>query len=155
MRHKIIIIMPSRPSQLRFSTESVSSELSRPTRDSDSSWSGPRQIRLGRLISDSAESLNRACGENSSRAELTCYATCILLELPSIAADLLQKPVPLSPSWFSQDASVLILRPSPWPDWEFVMWFDLVVLTFYLPLHSSEMNAFKLGRMMGNRTVQI
>jgi len=59
MRHKIIIIMPSQPSQLRFSTESVSSELNRPTRDSDSSRSGPRQIRLGRLVSDSAESLNR------------------------------------------------------------------------------------------------
>ena len=71
MRHKIIIIMPSRPSQLRFSAESVSSELSRPTRDSDSSRSGPRRIRRGRLVSDSAASLNRAivgcsvvvCGE--------------------------------------------------------------------------------------------
>jgi len=59
MRHKIIIIIPSRPSQLRFSAESVSSELSRSTRDSDSSRSGPRQIRLGRLVSDSAETLNR------------------------------------------------------------------------------------------------
>ena len=50
MRHKIIIIMPSRPSQLRFSTESVSSELSRPTRDSDSSRSGPRRVWLGRVF---------------------------------------------------------------------------------------------------------
>ena len=58
MRHKISIIMPSRPSQLRFSTESISSELSRPTHDSELSRSGPRQIRLGRLVSDSAESLN-------------------------------------------------------------------------------------------------
>ena len=57
MRHKIII-MPSRPSRPQFSAESVSSELSRPTRDSDSSRSGPRRIRLGRLVSDSAESLN-------------------------------------------------------------------------------------------------
>ena len=52
--------MPSRPSQPQFSTESVSSELSRLTRDSDSSRSGPRRIRLGRLVSDSAESLNHA-----------------------------------------------------------------------------------------------
>jgi len=59
MSYKIIIIMPSRPSQLRFSAESVFSELSRPTRDSDSSRSGLKRIRLGRLISDSAESLNR------------------------------------------------------------------------------------------------
>ena len=59
MRHKIIIIMPSRPSQLLFSVESVSSEMSKPTRDSDSSRSGPRRIRLSRLVSDSAESLNR------------------------------------------------------------------------------------------------
>ena len=62
MRHKIIIIMPSRPSQLRFSAESVFSELSRPTRESDSSRSAPRRIRLGRLVSDSAESLNRGYG---------------------------------------------------------------------------------------------
>jgi len=59
MRYKIIIIMPSRPSQLRFSAESVSSELSRSTRNSDSSRSGPRRIRLGQLVSDSAEFLNR------------------------------------------------------------------------------------------------
>ena len=48
----------NRPSQLRFLAESVSFELSRPTCDSDSSRSGPRRIRLGRLVSDSAESLN-------------------------------------------------------------------------------------------------
>jgi len=51
--------MPSRPSQLRFSAESVSSELSRPTRDSESSRSGPRRIQLSRLVSDSAKSLNQ------------------------------------------------------------------------------------------------
>jgi len=62
MRYKIIIIMSSRPSQLRFSAKSVSYELSRPTRDSDSSRSGPRRIRL---VSDSAESLNRAGRWNS------------------------------------------------------------------------------------------
>ena len=65
MSHKIIIIMPSRPSQLRFSAESISSELSRPTRDSDSSRSGPRRIRLGRLVSDSAETLNRDCASST------------------------------------------------------------------------------------------
>ena len=57
--------MSSRPNQLRISAELVSSELSRPTRDSDSSRSGPRRIRLGRLVSDSAESLNRVHGSKS------------------------------------------------------------------------------------------
>jgi len=35
------------------------------------------------------------------------------------------------------------------------MWFDPVVLTFYLPLDSSGMNIFKPGRMMRNRTASI
>ena len=95
------------------------------------------------------------CGLDFSRVELTCYVACILLELPSTAVGLSRKPVPPSPPWFSHDASVLIPRPPPWPDCEFAMWFDLRVLTFYLPLHSSGMNVFKPERMMGNRTVQI
>ena len=42
-------IRPSQPSRLRFSPESVSFELSRLTRDSNSSRSGPRRIRPSRL----------------------------------------------------------------------------------------------------------
>jgi len=75
MRHKINIIMPSQPSQLRFSAEWVSSELSRPTRDSDSFRSGPRRIRLGQLVSDSAESLNRANEAASSQMKVAFEVT--------------------------------------------------------------------------------
>jgi len=35
------------------------------------------------------------------------------------------------------------------------MWFDPVVLVFYLSLHSSGMNIFKSRRMTGNRTAGI
>jgi len=43
-----------------------------------------------------------------SGAELLSYVARILFELPSTSADLSRKPIPPTPSWFSQDASVTI-----------------------------------------------
>jgi len=83
-----------------------------------------------------------------SKNDLPRHVASVLFEVPSTAVGWSRKPVPPPPTWFSHDASMLILRPLPWPDWEFVMWFDPVVFTFYLPLHSSGMNVFKPGRMI-------
>jgi len=58
-----------------------------------------------------------ACGSVFSRADFSYTVAFIPLELPPTGINLPRKPVPLLPPWLRHDASMLILRPPPWPNW--------------------------------------
>jgi len=41
-----------------------------------------------------------------------------LIELPSLTADLSQRPAPPLPPWYQRDVPVMLPWPPPWPDWD-------------------------------------
>ena len=69
----------------------------------------PLQIFLQQIGSQEIKPLmvQSTIGPFFSGDDLPRHAACILLELPSIASGLLQKPVPPPLPWFRHDASVL------------------------------------------------
>ena len=74
----------------------------------------PLQIFLKELVLQKIDTL--ICWLDVSGAELICHASCILLELSSMATCLSRKPAPPSPPWSRCDALVMLPRLPPWPD---------------------------------------